>query len=187
MNIAVNRVSVQPDGTSQTKQGETSGFSMREKDGNFRHTSRNEAVIRFVGIVVIFGAFVQWLTPDANFAGADPHLTKIGLSIAFSLVGIAIYTFATRGHRSEISFDPVRQDICIAHLDRRGGVRSSRRIALHNIKSIYVMKSEKAGTPSKMRIKLANDPSEITAVRGAYDEIELAHRQLCRNIRLTQA
>ncbi len=46
MNIAVNRVSVQPDGTSQTKQGETSGFSMREKDGNFRHTSRNEAVIR---------------------------------------------------------------------------------------------------------------------------------------------
>lgn len=187
MNIAVNRVSIQPDAANRINAGRDAAFSMREKDGNFRHTSRNEAVIRFVGIVVILGAFVQWVTPDANFAGADPHLTKLGLSIAFSLIGIAIYTFATRGHRSEISFDPVRQDICIAHLDRRGGVRSSRRVALHNIKSIYVMKSEKAGTPSKMRIKLVNDPSEITAVRGRYDEIELAHRQLCRNIRLTQA
>ncbi|SHJ59765.1 hypothetical protein SAMN05444000_110134 [Shimia gijangensis] len=187
MNIAVNRVSVQPDNARKIKAERDASFSMREKDGNFRHTSRNEMVIRFVGIVVIFGAFVQWLTPDANFSGTDPHLTKLGLSIACSLIGIALYTFATRGHRSEITFDPVRQDICIAHLDRQGGVRSNRRIALHNIKSIYVMKSEVAGSPSKMRIKLLDSPTEITAVRGRYEEIELAHRQLCRNIRLTQA
>lgn len=187
MNIAVNQSSVQPAKVRTPETGQTAAFSMREKAGNFRHTSRNEAVIRFVGIVIILGAFIQWMMPNANFAGSNPEATKLGLSIAFSLIGIAIYTFATRGHQSEISLDPVRQDICITQMDRRGGVRSNRRIPLRTIKSIYVMKSQAAGAPSKMRIKLTNSPNEITAVRGKYEDIELAHRQLCRNIRLTQA
>lgn len=187
MNIAVNRVSIQPDTARQINADRDAAFTIREKDDYFRHTSRNEAVIRFFGIVIILGAFVQWLTPNANFAGADPHLTKLGLSIAFSLIGIAVYTFATRGHKSEIAFDPLRQEICISHLDRRGGVRATRLIPLHNIKSIYVMKSDSPGAPSKMRVKLIDSAEEITAVRGRHEEIELAHRQLCRNIRLTQA
>lgn len=187
MNVAVNRVTLQPETARQIREERDTAFSMREEEGYFRHTSQTEAVVRFVGIVVILGAFIQWLTPDTSIAGMNPHLTKMGLSIAFSLVGIAIYTNAMRGHRSEVSFDPVRQDICIAHLDRRDGVRSSRRIPLRNIKSIYVLKSEAPGVPSKMRIKLFDSPTEITAVRGPYAEIEMAHRELCHNIRLIQS
>lgn len=187
MNIAVNQDTMRTAAVAQMEQGGSeSAFAMREKEGYFRHTSRNEAVIRFVGIVIILGAFVQWLTPNANFAG-NADMTKMGLSIAFSIIGIALYTHATRGHRIEVAFDPARQDICIARLDRRDGVRSTRRISLRDIKSIYVMKSEGSGAPSKMRIKLYASPNEVTAVRGTYEEIEMAHRQLCRNIRLAQS
>ncbi|WP_299354887.1 hypothetical protein [uncultured Shimia sp.] len=161
-------------------------FSVRERDDYFRHTSRNEAVIRFVGLVILLGAFVQWLTPDANFAG-DPHVTKVGMSIAFSMVGLALYTYTMRGHRIEIRFDPSKHVLSVAKLDQRDRTRSIRNIPLRNIKSIYVLRAEVAGAPSKMRIKLYDNPTEQTVLRGSYDEVELAHRQLCRSIKLAQA
>lgn len=186
MNIAVNQGTVgQVAAMAQTGNAAAGAFSMRETEGYFRHTSRNEAVIRFVGIVIVLGAFVQWLTPNASLAG-DAHLTKMGMSIAFSTVGIAIYTWAMRGHRIEIAFDPERREITISKLDRRDGVRARRSIPLRNIKSVYVLKAESPGAPSKMRIRLNDSPTEITAVRGSYEEIEMAHRQLCRSIRLAQ-
>lgn len=186
MNIAVNQGSVNPAASwiPQAKSAPTP-FAMRETNGYFRHTSRNEAVIRFVGIVIVLGAFVQWLTPDANFAGNAP-VTKMGMSIAFSMIGLAIYTNAMRGYRIEISFDPKALELTLAKLDRREGVRSKRTIPLRNIKSIYVLKAETPGAPSKMRIRLYDSPTEITAVRGTYEEIELAHRQLCRSIHIAQ-
>ncbi len=187
MNIALESGLAQP-GTARPMRPETptAAFSMRETKGYFKHTSHSEAVIRFVGIVIVLGAFVQWLTPDASFAG-NAHMTKLGLSVAFSTIGIALYTYAMRGYRIAVAFDPAKQQICISRLDRRDGVRSVRRIPLRNIKSIYVRKSETPGTPSKMRIKLYDAAGEVTAVRGTYEEIELAHRQLCRNIRLAQS
>ncbi|TKZ22133.1 hypothetical protein FAP39_02730 [Shimia litoralis] len=161
------------------------GFSVREAHGHFRHTSRNEAVVRFAGIVIVLGAFVQWLAPNASFAG-DPMVTKVLLSVAFSTVGIAVYGFAMRGHRSEIALDPARQTICISHLSRQNTVRSTKRIPLKDITSIYVRKAETPGGPAKMRIKLRNKTAEITAIRGQYEEVEMMHRQLCRNIRMLQ-
>ena len=186
MNIAVNQGAVgQAAGMAKARDAATGAFSMRESEGYFRHTSRNEAVIRFIGIAIVLGAFVQWLTPNANYVG-DPQLTKIGLSIAFSTIGLAVYSYAMRGHRIEVAFDPDAMEITIANLDRRDGVRSKKSIPLRNIKSIYVLKGDGPGAPSKMRIKLYDSPAEVTAVRGPYEEIELAHRQLCRSIRIAQ-
>ncbi|MEQ9695274.1 hypothetical protein [Shimia sp. SDUM112013] len=162
------------------------GFAAREVDGHFRHTTRNEAIVRFVGIVIILGAFIQHLVPNASFAG-NPTVTKALLSVAFSCIGLAVYSFAMRGHRSEVMFDPMRQDLCISKLDRRGNLRSSRRIPLRHIKSLYVKKAETPGTPSRLRVKLAGTSDEITALRGPYAEIEMMHRQLCRNIRIAQS
>lgn len=187
MNIALNQGLVQPMAfTPETKGAEDVAFSVREKDGYFRHTTRSEAVIRFVGIVIILGAFIQWLTPDTNLSG-NAQITKLGLSIAFSVIGIGLYTNAVRGYRIELTLDPKKQEIIIARLDRREGVRSKRHIRLRNIKSIYVLKSESLGSPSKMRVRLFDSPTEVTAIRGTYEEIELAHRQLCRSIRQAQS
>ncbi|CUK04506.1 hypothetical protein PH7735_02790 [Shimia thalassica] len=162
------------------------GFTVREVNGHFRHTSRNEAVVRFLGIVIILGAFIQHLVPDTLFGG-NPAMTKVLLSVAFSCVGIALYSFAVRGHRSEIVFDPLRQDICISKLDRRGNLRLTKHIPLSQIKSIYVLKAETPGVPSKLRVKMMGDQPEISALRGPYEEIELMHRQLCRVIRIAQS
>ena len=186
MNIAVNQQVVgRAAGMAKARDAAAGAFSMREREGYFRHTSRNEAVIRFIGIAIVLGAFVQWLTPNSSFVG-DANMAKIGLSIAFSTIGLAIYSHAMRGHRIEVAFDPQKLEIAIAKLDRRDGVRSKKTIPLRNIKSIYVLKGDGPGAPSKMRIKLYDSPTEVTAVRGPYEEIELAHRQLCRSIRIAQ-
>ncbi|WP_372885142.1 hypothetical protein [Shimia sp.] len=160
-------------------------FSIRESKGYFRHSSRNEAIIRFVGTVIILGGFVQWLTPEGFIPNFWP-MPKLGLGVAFSIVGIAIYTFAMRGYRIEMAFDPVRRKISVRRLDRRDGVRSTEDIALRNIKSIYVLKASTPGSPSKMRLKLYDRPEEVTILRGTYQDVELAHRQLCHNIKLAQ-
>ena len=187
MNVAVNQQEALAAVPRRVdRQAISEPYAVREEEGYFRHTSRNEAVIRFIGIVIVLGAFVQWLTPDANFAG-DPHVTKMGMSIAFSMVGIAIYTYAMRGHRIEIQFDPNAQELTLTKLDSRGGTRSRRVIPLRNVKSIYVLKAEAPGAPSKMRLKLYDSHDEITALRGSYEDVELAHRQLCRNIRVAQS
>lgn len=187
MSIALERPMAQAAAERPTRPGApAAAFSIRESKGYFRHSSRNEAVIRFVGTVIILGGFVQWLAPEGFIPNFWP-MPKLGLGVAFSIVGIALYTFAMRGHRIEVAFDPVRRKISVRRLDRRDGVRSSQDVALRNIKSIYVLKASTPGAPSKMRLKLYDSPAEITILRGTYQDVELAHRQLCQSIRLAQS
>lgn len=160
-------------------------YTAREMDGYFRHTSQSEAIIRFIGIVLILGAFIQWLVPE-NADGFPSLMTKTGLAVAFSLIGIAIYTSAMRGSRHELRLDPSRRDLTLARLDRRDNVRSSKSFPLTQIKSIYVKKPEVPGAPARMQLRLINSSNEITAIRGPYQEVEMMHRTLCRHIHILQ-
>ncbi|TCL08088.1 hypothetical protein BXY66_0121 [Shimia isoporae] len=161
------------------------GYRFSETKGRFRHTSRNEALLRFLGLTLVMGALVQWTLPNANFVG-DPNSTKALLSIGFSLVGMALYHFAVRGHRSEISFDPIKGEIVVCALSRQDRQKGTRRIHLSKVKSIYVRRSDMPPGEAALRIRLNDTSHEITAIRGAHDEIELAHGLLCRDIRMAK-
>jgi hypothetical protein len=157
-------------------------YKARETEGYFRTTTQSEAVLRFLGIVIVLCAFIQWLLPQSG--SAEMMMTKVGLAVAFSIIGLAAYTFTMRGHRYEIELDPKAYNLTLSRLDRRDNVRKSTKIHLDNIKSIYVLKGDGIGIPSKMRIRLCDQDEEITALRGRYEDIELMHRALCRSIRL---
>lgn len=161
------------------------GYSVSETSGSFQHSNRNETMLRFVGIVFVLGSLVQWSFPQANFAG-DPMASKALLSIAFTLVGMAIYHFAVRGHRSEIRFDPKKNLLLVSALNRQDRQKSTRRIHLRQIKSIYVRRSDMPAGTAALRIRLNDRPNEITAIRGEATEIELVHGLLCRDIRVAK-
>jgi hypothetical protein len=157
-------------------------YRARETEGYFRTTTQSEAVLRFIAIVIVLGAFIQWLLPDGN--GAEMMMTKVGLAVAFSIIGLALYTFAMRGSRYEIELNPTDKTLTLSRLDRRDNLRKAKRLHLDDIKSIYVLKGDGVGIPSKMRIRLRHHDEEITALRGHYDDVELMHRTLCRSIRM---
>lgn len=170
---------------SLTAASDGAGYSVSESTGNFQHSSRNETILRFIGIVFVLGSLVQWSFPQASFAG-DPMTSKALMSVAFTLVGMAVYHFAIRGHRSEIRFDPKKNQILVSALNRQDRQKSTRRIHLRHIKSIYVRRSDMPPGRAALRIRLNDRAAEITAIRGEIGEIELVHGMLCRDIRMAK-
>lgn len=162
-----------------------SGYSFSETNGRFQHSGRSETILRFVGLTFVMGALVQWALPNISFAGGADS-TKALLSIAFSLVGMAIYHFGVRGHRSEIRFDPAKGEVVVSALNRQDRQKAVRRIHLSKVKSIYVRRSDMPAGQAALRIRLNGSAAEITAIRGDHDEIELAHGLLCRDIRMAK-
>lgn len=157
-------------------------LTIREINGYFKHTSRNEDIVRFLGIVMVLGGFIQWVGPNTDLVG-DPTMTKVGLSVAFSIIGMALYSFATRGHRNEIMLHPVRKELRIANLNRQDRTKSEKKVALSDVISIYVRRPETPLAPASLQIRLRSSTTEICALRGKLLDIESLHRQLCHEIR----
>lgn len=186
MTIAANDLGIapkKPRSVKASRQAQT--YRARETEGYFRTSTQSEAVLRFIGIVLLLGAFIQWLLPQS--ANLEMMMTQVGLAVACSVIGLAVYTYSMRGSRYEIELDPVAQTLSLSRLDRRDNVRRARHFPLSEIKSIYVLKGESIGTPAKMRLRLRHQDTEITALRGTYEDVELMHRALCRSIRLLQS
>lgn len=163
-----------------------SGYSFKEAKGSFRHSGRNEMLLRFVGLTLVMAALVQWAVANLTFAG-DANTPKALLSISCSLIGMAIYHFAVRGHRSEIRFDASKGEIIVSALSRQDRQKGTQRIHLSRVKSIYVRRSNMPEGHAALRIRLNDRSNEITAIRGDHNEIELAHGLLCRDIRMAKS
>ncbi|WP_293574459.1 hypothetical protein [Phaeobacter sp.] len=67
---------------------------------------------RILGAGLVIGSIGLWLIPGA---GADPELSliRLGISIAFLFAGLILWT--SHGDRAapEVSFDPIRREICV--------------------------------------------------------------------------
>ncbi|WP_204115634.1 hypothetical protein [Shimia biformata] len=144
-----------------------------------------DAVARFVGVLLVLGALIQWTVPRVDLSGNVVH-NQIMLSIAFSVIGMAIYAYAIRGHRSEIVLDIRKGEITVNQLTRQDRVRSSTTVPLSRIKSIYVRRKAGIEDTATLQIRHKDSNSEICAIRGDYQELEDLHRQLCHDIRMVR-
>ena len=161
-------------------------YRVQERDGEFRHSSLNEKALRFVGVLLVLSALVQWSFPNANFAG-NPMMSKTLLSVAFALIGMAAYRFAMSGQRSEIRLDRKTKTIVLTAFNRRDLPKGARKISLRDIKSIYVRRTDMASGKAALRIRMRAQGTELTAIRGDLQDIEAAHAVLCADIRKAQA
>lgn len=161
------------------------GYCVRETDGEFRHSSVKETLLRFIGVMFVLSALVQWTFPNANFVG-NPMTSKSLLSIAFALIGMAAYRFAMKGHRAEIRFDEKSRTIVLSALNRRDQQKGARKLPLRDITSIYVRRTDMAAGKAALRIRLKSGGAELTALRGDLSEVEAVHALLCSKIRKAQ-
>ena len=99
---------------------------------------------------------------------------------------MAVYSFATRGHRSEIRFDPRKNELVVSALNRQDRHKAVRRVPLSQVKSIYVRRTDMPHGMAALRIRFFNNPNELTAIRGTDTEIEMLHGLLCRDIRMAR-
>lgn len=161
------------------------GYCIRETDGEFRHSSIKETLLRFIGALFVLSSLVQWTFPDANFVG-DPMMSKSLLSIAFALIGMAAYRFAMKGHRAEIRFEAKSRTLVLCALSRRDQQKGARKLPLRDITSIYVRRTDVATGKAALRIRLNSGGAELTALRGNLTEVEAVHALLCSKIRKAQ-
>lgn len=161
------------------------GYRLNEEGSGFRLQASIDSLVRLVGILLILGALIQWTIPRVNLTGNIVH-NQIMLSIAFSIIGMAIYAYSIRGHRSEIVLDTNKGEIVINQLTRQNRVRASKHIPLRRIKSIYVRRKQGTEFNAALHIRHMDSPTEICAIRGQHDELEYMHRELCRDIRMVR-
>lgn len=161
------------------------GYQVSETSGEFKFGTGLDAVARFIGVLLVLGALIQWTIPRVDLSGNIVH-NQIMLSIAFSIIGMAIYAYAIRGHRSEILLDMRKGEIIVNQLTRQDRVRSSTKVPLNRIKSIYVRRKGGTEATASLQIRHKDSNTEICAIRGHYEELEELHRQLCRDIRLVR-
>jgi len=80
-------------------------------------------LLRVLGAAMILSSTGLWLVPGA---GADPemNLIRIGVSVAFLLVGLILMTAHEPGSQPEACFDPVRRELRVLQRDSRGRPRT---------------------------------------------------------------
>ncbi len=159
------------------------GYSVYEAPDRFWRERMAEAVLRVAGVSLIFASSAPWFVPDAMLRG-DPVLARTALAVVFTLTGIALYFFASRGFRKEVRFDADARQIGLCRLNANDRCLVSRQVPLDRIESLIVARAT-AGRPlAALNLRQKGSPHSICIMRGAQSEIGELHRQLCRDIQV---
>ena len=78
---------------------------------------------RIAGTALVIGAGAMWLMPGSQMA-ADLMLIKLGLSVIFLLIGLAMLMIHHVDNRPDAYFDPVRNEVRVLRRDKRGRPQS---------------------------------------------------------------
>ncbi|MDK3019267.1 hypothetical protein [Pseudodonghicola flavimaris] len=84
------------------------------------------ALARFVGSVLVIASGAMWMLPDAQ-ADADLVVMKLGASLFFLLVGVALMAYDDLLRRPEACFDPLRRELRVLRMAADGRVETTLR------------------------------------------------------------
>lgn len=91
---------------------------------NFEANWRARTVLtRALGAAMLLSASGLWLFPST---AADPELSlmKVGVSVLFFVLGLVLLTVRESRNQPEACFDPVRRELRVLHMDKRGQPRT---------------------------------------------------------------
>ena len=150
---------------------------LRERKGQSRSRLVAEAVLSFVGAVMIIGAYLHMLLPQAL-----PGITEMASPLLFSAglvaIGLGLYAFGTRGHVPEFGLDRTTGDIWFCKRNSNGTARLTAHFAQATVKSMYVSRGLNASQDAALCLRLVGKDTPIQLLRGRQQEIESAHRIL---------
>lgn len=87
---------------------------------NFEANWRARTVLlRGLGVAILLSATGLWLFPS-SVADPELNLIKVGVSVAFFVLGLVLLTVSDPSSHPEACFDPVRRELRILKMDSYG-------------------------------------------------------------------
>ncbi|MDJ0826463.1 MAG: hypothetical protein QNJ16_13245 [Rhodobacter sp.] len=162
------------------------GYTVAEAEDRFFKKRIAEAVFRALGLTLIVVGSFQWLLPEALLPDVVLVYRAVFTAVTTGF-GFLLYFLGVRGFHKALCVDTDGRRISLARLNARGRSMVQREMPMRKIESLFVDRRAGDRSTSDLRVRLAGRPGSVSLMSGASPEIELLHRRLCLDIRLTLA
>lgn len=171
------------EGTLALMVGETHwGYIIRERDTGGDRRLVRDALLVFLGAILVAVGLGQWLMPGALF-NADLIAIKLAITAAMLGVGIGCFHVVGRDGMVEVQVDTVRRELRVTERDRRGAERLIQRVPMREIDSAYVKRGSRPSAGGHLLLRLAETDAPLHLATGSERELRLLHDRLRRDLR----
>lgn len=153
------------------------GYVIREAQDRFDRETVSEVALRFLCIVFLMAASVQWLLPASFFPG-NVFAMKAGLSLVFGAFAVALYGYANRGFSTDIQVDTLRRELRVSDCTSRGQTRLRTVVPMRWIEEVVVRPFEGADASAELLVRMLDRPDFLTIARGPERKITGLSRRL---------
>lgn len=158
------------------------GFALSESVEGLSIEALTEAVLRSVGMLIIFFGLFVWLIPRGLFVGS-PIAAQVFLSLSALGIGLATYMVGTRGFRRGLELDKARRRLVVQRINLAGSYRVARSFKLDDIESLFIRRH---GREAELWLRTAAG-RDISSIRGTRQVIETIHERLCGELQASSA
>lgn len=143
------------------------------------HVSPVRAIAaRFFGIIFLATGVSLWLVPDALY-GAGVFAMKMGAMVLFTVFGAVLTWYGRQRPGYEMQVDTHRSEVRLGTRSISGDFRLMDRLHFEEVRSVFLMRGETPGQPSRLFLRLGTDGHMgIEVARGTKDAMELVRRRL---------
>ena len=143
-----------------------------------RHTA--EIVVSLIVGSLFLGSYLLAILPD--FTIAIPY-SGVSTSLAVIFVALALYAFATRGHKRQVGFDKSKNMVWTCKLNSKGHARFVSYFPKANVRSVFIRRPEGGSKDAVLLARITGKNEPVTLLCGSQKDIEAAHFELCRVLR----
>ena len=162
------------------------GFTVKKGSKGQDAESLAETGLKTIGLTMLPAGLLLLLHPVIATAPGGA-LAYIGLPIGFTLIGLAIYTLASRGFRTEIQADSHRGIIRIGTANNQGVFRLRRVIVGKSVESIFLKRSETKRGDAKMHLRLKGKQQTIQILHGSERSLVPVLERMTEHLRQPNA
>ncbi|MCG6901771.1 MAG: hypothetical protein LJE68_03735 [Rhodobacter sp.] len=162
---------------------EPTGYTVIEADARFIRERLAENTLRLVGAFMILAGYVQWFLPGLLVGGGPVHI-RIGLTVVFMGVGLAVYLLASRGFRRVLQMDLAARRVAVARVNSKNRSMFRLEFSMDEIESAFVKRSKTAPSQAALNIRVRNSGRCLDVLFGDPRELDALHKLLCQNVRM---
>ncbi len=142
------------------------GFTVSEKGGAMDRAGLAETSLKSLAfLAATIGGVVPLI--DTSMVEALPLVQRIGLSVGFVAVGVAVFFYALRGFRTELQVDTARKTLRIGSRNNAGGFHERRRLSVKEVESLFLQRERGRSARLALRVKGGIQPVRLFEGREA--------------------
>lgn len=145
-----------------------SGFAVTDTSDRVHRNALEWAFKAMSLFLVLFGGVVLF-TPGSDAAGGW-SLTKLGIAVAMTIVGYALFVYSGRGLGPELHVDPYLQEIRVGTVNARGEFALRRTIPAKETQSFFLIRAA-SPAPATLCMRRKQGGQVIKIIKGSEAEL----------------